>query len=56
MAEKKAQGARRDNEVLIQRRKDNGALTVPYRVIDNISKLQGHEEWCVLFPPHSVPI
>lgn len=45
MAQKKAQGAKRDNEVLIQRQKDNGALTVPYRVIDNISKLQGHEDW-----------
>lgn len=45
VVEKKAQGAKRDNEVLIQRRKDNGTVTVPYRVIDNISKLQGHEDW-----------
>lgn len=44
MAEKKAQGAKRDNDVLIQRRKD-GTVTVPYRVIDNISKLQGHDDW-----------
>jgi len=44
-SQKKAAGVRRDNEVLIQRRKDNGAATVPYRVIDNISKLQTHEEW-----------
>ena len=36
--EKKAQGARRENEILIQRRKDGG-LTVPYRVIDNPGKL-----------------
>lgn len=36
--EKKTQGARRDNEVLIQRRKDGG-LTVPYRIIDNPAKL-----------------
>ncbi|KAK7094725.1 parafibromin-like [Littorina saxatilis] len=36
--EKKSQGARRDNEVLIQRRKDGG-LTVPYRIIDNPAKL-----------------
>lgn len=36
--EKKAQGVRRDNEVLIHRSKDGG-LTVPYRIIDNPSKL-----------------
>eukprot|EP00096_Caligus_rogercresseyi_P006844 TRINITY_DN2377_c0_g1_i2.p1 TRINITY_DN2377_c0_g1~~TRINITY_DN2377_c0_g1_i2.p1 ORF type:complete len:541 (+),score=182.42 TRINITY_DN2377_c0_g1_i2:29-1624(+) len=36
--EKKAQGAKRDNEILIQRRKDGG-FTVPYRVIDNPAKL-----------------
>ena len=31
-------GMKRDNEVLIQRRKEGG-LTVPYRVIDNPKKL-----------------
>ena len=31
-------GLKRDNELLIQRRKDGG-LTVPYRVIDNPGKL-----------------
>ena len=36
--DKKAQGAKRDNEVLIQRRK-TGGLTVPYRIIDSASKL-----------------
>ncbi|EEB15219.1 parafibromin, putative [Pediculus humanus corporis] len=36
--EKKNSGAKRDNEVLLQRRKD-GVLTVPYRVIDNPQKL-----------------
>lgn len=52
--EKKAQGARRENEVLIQRRKDiqqaqagtGGAsttVTVPYRVIDNPARLQPND-------------
>ncbi|KAG8249839.1 accessory factor associated with RNA polymerase II [Homalodisca vitripennis] len=36
--EKKMQGAKRDNDILLQRRKDGG-LTVPYRVIDNPQKL-----------------
>ncbi|KAK3757491.1 hypothetical protein RRG08_050374 [Elysia crispata] len=36
--DKKAQGAKRDNEVLIHRRKEGG-LTVPYRIIDNPLKL-----------------
>jgi parafibromin len=36
--DKKSQGSKRENELLIQRRKDGG-LTVPYRVIDNPSKL-----------------
>ncbi|KAL0275871.1 UNVERIFIED_CONTAM: hypothetical protein PYX00_003597 [Menopon gallinae] len=36
--EKKSSGTKRDNEVLLQRRKD-GVLTVPYRVIDNPQKL-----------------
>lgn len=36
--EKREQGAQRENEILIQRRKD-GNITVPYRVIDNPSKL-----------------
>ncbi|KAL4219028.1 accessory factor associated with RNA polymerase II [Mactra antiquata] len=41
--EKKAQGAKRDNEVLIQRRKPGGN-TVPYRIIDNALKLST-EDW-----------
>ncbi|XP_025112540.1 parafibromin-like [Pomacea canaliculata] len=36
--DKKAQGSKRDSEVLIHRRKDGG-LTVPYRIIDNPTKL-----------------
>jgi len=36
--EKKASGAKRDNEVLLQRRKESN-LTVPYRIIDNPQKL-----------------
>ena len=54
---KKQEGTRRENEVLIQRRKDMhqaqnapGAtptmVTVPYRVIDNPSRLQGGD-WLV---------
>jgi parafibromin len=35
--EKKLQGAKRENETLLLRRK--GALTVPYRVTDNPQKL-----------------
>jgi parafibromin len=34
---------RRENEVLIQRRKENGA-TVPYRVVDNPLKFTD-DEW-----------
>ncbi|KAK2163897.1 hypothetical protein LSH36_72g00007 [Paralvinella palmiformis] len=41
--EKKMQGARRDNEVLLQRPK-SGGLTVPYRVIDNPLKLSS-DDW-----------
>lgn len=41
--EKKAQGTKRENEVLIQRRKEGG-LTVPYRIIDNPTKLQS-DDW-----------
>ncbi|XP_015921054.1 parafibromin [Parasteatoda tepidariorum] len=41
--EKKMQGCKRENEVLIQRRKEGG-LSVPYRVIDNPSKLVD-DEW-----------
>lgn len=41
--EKKSQGTKRDNEVLIQRRK-SGGLTVPYRVIDNPLKLS-QDDW-----------
>lgn len=36
--DKKQQGCRRDNEILLQRRKE-GNLTVPYRVIDSPQKL-----------------
>ena len=39
MDDKKAMGGmKRENELLIQRRKEGG-LTVPYRVIDNPAKL-----------------
>ncbi|KAL9988717.1 hypothetical protein ACROYT_G003195 [Oculina patagonica] len=52
--EKKAQGARRENEVLIQRRKEisqaqaapgatSTTVTVPYRVIDNPARLQPND-------------
>ncbi|GAB1597652.1 parafibromin-like [Argonauta hians] len=41
--EKRAQGMKRENEVLIQRRKEGG-LTVPYRIIDNPTKLQA-DDW-----------
>uniref|UniRef100_T1J7K9 Paf1 complex subunit Cdc73 N-terminal domain-containing protein n=1 Tax=Strigamia maritima TaxID=126957 RepID=T1J7K9_STRMM len=40
--EKKQGGCKRDNEVLVQRRRDG--VTIPYRVIDNASKL-GREDW-----------
>ena len=36
--EKRAAGTKRENDVLIQRRKDGG-LTVPYRVLDNPGRL-----------------
>lgn len=36
--EKKSLSAKRENEILLQRRKEGG-LTVPYRVIDNPQKL-----------------
>ena len=41
--EKRKQGAKRDNEVLIQRRK-TGGNTVPYRIIDNALKLTS-DDW-----------
>ncbi|ESP00596.1 hypothetical protein LOTGIDRAFT_186348, partial [Lottia gigantea] len=41
--DKRAQGTKRDNEVLIQRRKPGG-LTVPYRIIDNPLKLSP-DDW-----------
>ncbi|XP_074611235.1 parafibromin-like [Acropora palmata] len=52
--EKKTQGVRRENEVLIQRRKEihqsqtapgatQTSMTVPYRVIDNPSRLQQND-------------
>ena len=41
--DKKSQGAKRDNEVLIHRRKEGG-LTVPYRIIDNPLKLSP-DDW-----------
>ena len=37
--QKKAEGAKRDNEVLLQRQRPGEVTTVPYRVIDNPSKL-----------------
>jgi parafibromin len=40
--EKKAMGITRENELLIQRRKD-GNMTVPYRVVDNTAKLSPHD-------------
>ncbi|ELU13919.1 hypothetical protein CAPTEDRAFT_183964 [Capitella teleta] len=41
--EKKAQGTKRDNEVLLQRHKPGG-LTVPYKIIDNPLKLST-DDW-----------
>ncbi|XP_038063550.1 parafibromin-like [Patiria miniata] len=41
--EKKAQGARKENDVLIQRRKDDGS-SVPYRVVDTVNKLSP-QDW-----------
>lgn len=41
--EKKAQGVKRDNEILLQRRKEGG-LTVPYRIVDNPGKLN-QSDW-----------
>ncbi len=41
--QKKVQGHKRDNEVLLQRQKAAG-LTVPYRVIDNPLKLST-DDW-----------
>jgi len=41
--EKRAVGAKRENDVLIQRRKEGG-LTVPYRVLDNPGRLT-NAEW-----------
>lgn len=41
--DKKAQGCARENELLLQRRKE-GNITVPYRVIDNPSKLSP-QDW-----------
>lgn len=41
--ERKAQGAARENELLLQRRKE-GNTTVPYRVIDNPTKLSA-QDW-----------
>jgi len=41
--EKRAAGAKRENDVLIQRRKEGG-LTVPYRVLDNPGRLT-NAEW-----------
>lgn len=42
--EKRAQGAVRENEVLLQRTKGDGSTTVPYRVIDNPAKLSP-QDW-----------
>ena len=44
--EKRTQGVKRDNEVLLQRMKPGGSLTVPYRVIDNPLKL-APEDWYI---------
>jgi len=41
--EKRANGTKRENDVLIQRRKEGG-LTVPYRVLDNPGRLT-NAEW-----------
>ncbi|KAJ1520944.1 hypothetical protein ONE63_004021 [Megalurothrips usitatus] len=41
--EKKSQGVKRDNEILLQRRKEGG-LTVPYRIVDNPGKLS-NADW-----------
>lgn len=41
--EKKNGGAKRENEILIQRRKE-ASVTVPYRVVDNPQKLT-NAEW-----------
>jgi len=41
--EKRSNGAKRENDVLIQRRKEGG-LTVPYRVLDNPGRLN-NAEW-----------
>lgn len=41
--EKKAAGSHRENEVLLQRRKD-GNTTVPYRVVDQPGKLT-QQDW-----------
>jgi len=52
--EKRTQGVKRDNEVLLQRMKTGGSLTVPYRVIDNPLKL-APEDWyhcCCSFLVH----
>jgi parafibromin len=40
--DKKASGAPRDNEILLQRRKDSNT-TVPYRIIDQPGKLTPHD-------------
>ncbi|KAG5678367.1 hypothetical protein PVAND_008049 [Polypedilum vanderplanki] len=40
--EQKNKGAQRENEILLQRRKD-GNLTVPYRIIDQPGKLTPHD-------------
>jgi len=44
--EKRTQGVKRDNEVLLQRLKPGGSLTVPYRVIDNPLKLAPEDWYC----------
>lgn len=41
--EKKQSGSKRDNELLLQRRKEGG-MTVPYRVVDNPQRLT-QSEW-----------
>ncbi|CAN7946383.1 unnamed protein product [Ixodes pacificus] len=53
-AEKKSQGCKRENAVLIQRRR-NGGTTVSYRVIDNPTNLAS-EDWCVARPASFVSL
>merc|ERR1739838_142514 len=44
-ATKRREGMKRENEVLIQRKSHGNTMTVPFRVIDNTSKLQTTDDW-----------